>query len=44
MESESRSSGYSVDFPRQAVRLVGEARAEHDSEWAAITWWPPSSA
>jgi transposase len=33
----SRSSRYSPDLRAKAVRLVGEARAEHDSEWAAIT-------
>jgi len=33
----ARPSTYSADFRARALRLVGEARTEHDSEWAAIT-------
>ena len=30
-------SRYSADFRARAMRLVAEARPEHDTEWAAIT-------
>jgi transposase len=30
-------SRYSSDFRARAMRLVAEARPEHDTEWAAIT-------
>jgi transposase len=33
----ARPSSYSADFRARAMRLVAEARPEHDSEWAAIT-------
>ncbi|HEU4422786.1 MAG TPA: IS3 family transposase [Pilimelia sp.] len=33
----ARPSRYSADFRARAVRLVAEARAEHDTEWAAMT-------
>ncbi len=33
----ARPSRYSADFRARALRLVGEARPEHDTEWAAIT-------
>jgi transposase len=33
----SGPSRYSADFRARAVRLVGEARPEHATEWAAIT-------
>ena len=33
----ARPSRYSPDFRARAVRLVAEARADHDTEWAAIT-------
>jgi transposase len=33
----ARPSTYSADFRARALRLVGEARPEHESEWAAIT-------
>jgi transposase len=33
----SRPSRYSADFRARAVRLVAEARPEHQTEWAAMT-------
>jgi transposase len=33
----ARPSRYSADFRARAVRLVVEARPEHDTEWAAMT-------
>ena len=30
----ARPSRYSADFRARAVRLVGEARPDHDTEWA----------
>ena len=33
----ARPSRYSADFRSRAMRLVAEARPEHDTEWAAIT-------
>jgi transposase len=33
----ARPSRYSADFRARAMRLVEEARAEYDTEWAAIT-------
>jgi transposase len=33
----ARPSRYSADFRARAMRLVAEARPEHDTEWAAIT-------
>jgi transposase len=33
----ARPSRYSADFRARAMRLVEEARPEHDTEWAAIT-------
>src|ERR687893_2808028 len=33
----ARPSRYSADFRIRAMRLVEEARPEHDTEWAAIT-------
>ena len=33
----ARPSRYSSEFRDRAVRLVAEARPEHDTEWAAIT-------
>jgi transposase len=33
----ARPSRYSADFRARAVRLVGVARPDHDTEWAAIT-------
>lgn len=33
----ARPSRYSADFRARALRLVVEARPEHDTEWAAIT-------
>jgi transposase len=33
----ARPSRYSADFRARAMRLVVEARPDHDTEWAAIT-------
>jgi transposase len=33
----ARPSRYSSEFRDRAMRLVAEARREHDTEWAAIT-------
>jgi transposase len=33
----ARPSRYSADFRARAMRLVAEARPEHETEWAAIT-------
>jgi transposase len=33
----ARPSRYSSEFRDRAMRLVAEARPEHDTEWAAIT-------
>jgi transposase len=33
----ARPSRYSADFRGRAVRLVAEARPEHETEWAAMT-------
>jgi transposase-like protein len=33
----ARPSRYSADFRARAMRLVAEAKPEHDTEWAAIT-------
>ena len=33
----ARPSKYSADFRTRAMRLVTEARPDHDTEWAAIT-------
>ena len=33
----ARPSRYSAEFRARAMRLVAEARPEHDTEWAAIT-------
>jgi hypothetical protein len=33
----ARPSRYSTDFRARAVRLVSEARTDHDTEWAAMT-------
>ena len=33
----ARPSRYSPDFRARAIRLVGEARPDHETEWAAIT-------
>ena len=33
----ARPSNYSAEFRARAVRLVSEARAGYDTEWAAIT-------
>lgn len=33
----ARPSKYSADFRARAMRLVAEARPEHETEWAAIT-------
>ena len=33
----ARPSRYSADFRARAMRLVAEARPDHDTEWAAIT-------
>ena len=32
----ARPSRYSADFRARAMRLVAEARPEHDTEWAVI--------
>jgi transposase len=33
----ARPSKYSADFRARAVRLVAEARPDHETEWAAMT-------
>jgi transposase len=33
----ARPSRYSAEFRARAMRLVAEARPDHDTEWAAIT-------
>ncbi len=33
----ARRSRYSADLQTRAMRLVAEARPEHDTEWAPIT-------
>jgi transposase len=33
----ARPSSYSPDFRNRTVRLVSEARAGHETEWAAMT-------
>jgi transposase len=35
--STSTSRRYPVELRERAVRMVGEIRADHDSEWAAMT-------
>jgi len=35
--SGSTSNRYPVELRERAVRMVGEIRAEHESEWAAMT-------
>jgi len=37
MEIMARPSRYSREFRERAVRLVADARAEHEHEWTAIT-------
>ncbi|MHB1491310.1 MAG: IS3-like element IS987 family transposase, partial [Cellulomonas sp.] len=35
--STSTSRRYPVELRERAVRMVGEIRADHESEWAAMT-------
>ena len=35
--SGNRSTRYPVELRERAVRMVGEIRADHESEWAAMT-------
>ena len=35
--SGTTSKGYPAELRERAVRVVGEIRADHDSEWAAMS-------